>query len=264
MYRDGLRHIGSITGIGPLGTANLDRIEVLKGPASILFGRIEPGGLINLVSKQPLATPYYYSLQQQVGSFDLYRTTLDATGPVTKDETLLYRVNLAYENAGSFIEFLENERVFIAPTLRWEISPATQATFELQYKHSRDPRFRGIPAIGDRPADLPRERNLSEPGSDAKSDDVLFSFDWSHAFNDRWTLRHSFYGDWTDGSSSTAGIGSLDADGRTGIWETFSSHSPPRPMPRTWTSPGSSTPGDSGIFCCWAQITLTPDSNLIL
>lgn len=247
-----------------MGTANLDRIEVLKGPASILFGRIEPGGLINLVSKQPLATPYYYSLQQQVGSFDLYRTTLDATGPVTKDETLLYRVNLAYENAGSFIEFLENERVFIAPTLRWEISPATQATFELQYKHSRDPRFRGIPAIGDRPADLPRERNLSEPGSDAKSDDVLFSFDWSHAFNDRWTLRHSFYGDWTDGSSSTAGIGSLDADGRTGIWETFSSHSPPRPMPRTWTSPGSSTPGDSGIFCCWAQITLTPDSNLIL
>jgi len=111
-YRNGFRY----SGIGTLELANLDRIEVLKGPASILYGRIEPGGLINLVTKQPLASPYYL-LQQQLGSFDFYRTTLDATGPVAKDHGLFYRFNLAYENAGSFIEFLENERVFIAPTL---------------------------------------------------------------------------------------------------------------------------------------------------
>ncbi|MGH8549389.1 MAG: TonB-dependent siderophore receptor [Methylococcales bacterium] len=67
-------------------TANIEQIEVLKGPASILYGRLEPGGLINLVTKQPLLTPYY-SLNQQFGSFDFYRTTLDATGPITKDDT---------------------------------------------------------------------------------------------------------------------------------------------------------------------------------
>jgi iron complex outermembrane receptor protein len=84
-YRNGFRLQNVFSGTGPLETANLDRIEVLKGPAAILFGRIEPGGLINLVPKQPLADPYY-SLQQQIGSFDFYRTTLDATGPITQDD----------------------------------------------------------------------------------------------------------------------------------------------------------------------------------
>ncbi|MBL0011317.1 MAG: TonB-dependent receptor plug domain-containing protein, partial [Nitrosomonas sp.] len=103
---------------GDREVANLERIEVLKGPAAILYGRIEPGGMINLVTKQPLATSYH-ALQQQFGSFNQYRTTVDSTGPLTKDNTLLYRVNLAYENKGSFREFVENERVFIAPVVKW-------------------------------------------------------------------------------------------------------------------------------------------------
>ncbi len=222
VYRNGFRTTNIFSGIGPLETANLERIEVLKGPASILYGRIEPGGLINLVPKQPLVSPYY-SLQQLIGSFDFYRTTLDATGPMTNDDALLYRFNLAYENAGSFVEFTENERIFLAPTLRWNIGPDTQATFELQYKHSRDPRPAGIPAIGDRPADVPRERNLGEPLNEVESDDVLISFDWSHAFNESWTVRHRFYADWTDASEDLVQPDFLDTDGRTLIRSFFSS-----------------------------------------
>ena len=70
-------------------TVNLERLEVLKGAAAMLYGRIEPGGMLNLVTKKPLDIPYY-SLQQQFGSYDLYRTTLDATGPVPGNDALLY------------------------------------------------------------------------------------------------------------------------------------------------------------------------------
>lgn len=190
-YRDGGKFNGGYVVNGPREMANVERIEVLKGPASILFGRMEPGGMVNIVTKRPLDTPYY-SLQQQFGSFDFYRTTADATGPVTDDKSLSYRVNLAYENSGSFREFLEHDRVFFAPTFHWAISDQTQANFHMEYQHSKDPHDMGLFAIGNRPVNLPRERNLGEKGQWDESETFNVGFDWSHAFNDNWTLRHRF------------------------------------------------------------------------
>ena len=195
-YRDGVRvNNGGFTPFRQ--TANLEQIEVLKGPASILYGRIEPGGLTNLVTKQPLASPYY-ALGQQFGSFDFYRTTIDATGPLTKDDTLLYRVNLAYENLGSFIDFIDNQRTFVAPVLRWNLSPQTQANFYLEYQHSRDGLNYGIPVLGNRPAPVLRGLSLQEPGAYQNTDEVRVGFNWSHAFNEQWTLRHRFDTDLLD------------------------------------------------------------------
>ncbi|MGH9960598.1 MAG: TonB-dependent siderophore receptor [Pyrinomonadaceae bacterium] len=83
-------------------TANLEAIEVLKGPASILYGRIEPGGLINLSTKKPLDLPYY-SIEQEFGSYEHYRTIWDGTGPLAADNALLYRISGAYQNSDSGI-----------------------------------------------------------------------------------------------------------------------------------------------------------------
>ena len=110
--------------------ANVESIEVLKGPAAILYGRVEPGGMINVTTKKPLATPYY-SLNQQFGSYNLYRTSIDATGPVTKDNTLQYRMNASYQNNGSFRDLVYGENIFLAPVLKWNINPRTQATLEM-------------------------------------------------------------------------------------------------------------------------------------
>lgn len=79
-----------------------------------------------------------------------------ATGPLTKDDTLLYRVNLAYENSGSF-------RNFIAPTVTWNISPQTQATAEFEYQHISSEIDGGIAPMGNRPAPVPISRNLDKP-----------------------------------------------------------------------------------------------------
>lgn len=193
VYRNGVLSpaLGQRIGMNRRETANLESVEVLKGPGSILYGRAEPGGIMNVVTKQPLANPYY-SLQQQFGSFDFYRTTLDATGPITKDDSLLYRFNLAYQDSKSFREFVNDERVFAAPVFRWNIGSRTQATFEFEYlkdDYSLEP---GIPNVGNRPAPLPRERNLAEPYTKRSNEFMLASVNWSHDFNDQWTLRHRF------------------------------------------------------------------------
>ncbi|MBK8814224.1 MAG: TonB-dependent receptor plug domain-containing protein [Methylococcaceae bacterium] len=194
VYRDGMRLVFS----GQTDLAAIERVEVLKGPAAILYGRIEPGGLINQVGKQPLANPFY-ALQQQFGSFDFYRTTLDATGPINSEKSLKYRFNLAFETANSFQEFINNERVVAAPVLRWDISPATQVTLELNYRHSMDPLSPGIPFIGNRPAPVPRERNFGESTHTLRgTDDIYTGINWSHAFNENWSFNHRFYIDRTN------------------------------------------------------------------
>ncbi len=178
-------------------TSNLERIEVLKGPAAMLYGRIEPGGLVNLQTAQPLADPYY-SLQQQFGSYDFYRTVLDATGPVTKDKSLLYRLNFAYRNNNSFRDLSFMDRVFLAPSLTWNISDRTQASILFEYQNDDFRSDYGFPAIGNRPANLPINRSLTDPAAhDGQESQRIFT-NVSHAFNDDWKLTHRFMVGFTD------------------------------------------------------------------
>lgn len=214
-YRNGVRNQSALTQAGDRETANLERIEVLKGPAAILYGRIEPGGLINLVTKQPLEQSYH-AFQQQLGNFDLYRTTIDSTGPLTDTNELLYRVNIAYENKGSFREFVTNDRVFVAPVLKWNISDRTQATFEVEYKHARESTDFGIPAQGNRPINIPRERNLGEDFTFSESDETLAGINWSHEFNDNWKVQHKFNSILTNENDDVViGTGGVDLDSTT-------------------------------------------------
>ncbi len=85
--------------------ANIERVEVLKGPAAILFGRTDPAGIINYVTKKTLREPFY-EIAFTAGSFDFYRPTLDFSEPLTENGNLAYRLNAAYENAGSFREHI--------------------------------------------------------------------------------------------------------------------------------------------------------------
>jgi len=172
--------------------ANLERVEVLKGPASLLYGRAEPGGVINYVTKQPLATPYY-SLQQQFGSYDLYRTSADATGALNDEKNLLYRVNLAYENGKTYRDFTNNERTFFAPVLKWEISPQTRATFELEYQNWDMNLPSSLPRVGGKLYPFKASTNFSGPNSSYNAGDrVLGGVNWSHDFNSDWTISQSF------------------------------------------------------------------------
>lgn len=213
-YREGVRVQAALSQAGRREMANLEQIEVLKGPASILYGRIEPGGMINLVVKKPQAQPYY-SLQQQIGSYDFYRTALDATSKLNESGSLLYRFNMSYENSGSFREFVRNDRVFFAPVVQWKLSDRTQITFDVEYGKGKVRPEYGTVASGNRPVSIPIERNLGESFARANYDSTLAGFQWSHQFNDQWKVQHRFYvQDSTENDDVVLPLG-LQPDGRT-------------------------------------------------
>ncbi|WP_374090088.1 TonB-dependent siderophore receptor [Methylomicrobium lacus] len=170
---------------------NVERVEVLKGPGSVLYGRTEPGGLVNFVTKQPLNTPYY-SLRQQFGSFDHYRTSVDATGPLTDSKDLAYRFNLGYQSNHTFQEFGGDERLFVAPSLRWNISDRTTSTFKIEYSDIKELGRGTVPLMGNRPAPIPRSRNLGDPWNIQEDEYFMLSLNTVHAFNENWKLQHRF------------------------------------------------------------------------
>ncbi|MDP3332512.1 MAG: TonB-dependent receptor [Methylococcaceae bacterium] len=183
-YRNGIRVPNTNVDI-----ANVNRIEVVKGPASGLYGRIEPGGLINVVTKRPSTEPYY-SVEQRFGSYDYYRTEANATGPITKDGSLAYRFDLSSLNSNSFREFGSDNRVFVAPSLTWK--PREDTEFNLTFEYLNEDRAydSGIPVIGNRIASVPITRSFEQNGLTDNHDSWLIDFNWTHSFNENWKLRN--------------------------------------------------------------------------
>lgn len=114
----------------PTDLANVERIEVLKGPSSVLYGQMEPGGTINIVTKQPL--DYYHAESSiELGSDNHQRVTLDVTGPI--NDKVRARLNLAYQDSESSLDFLDYQRVFFAPNVAIDLTDTTNLTIEGSY-----------------------------------------------------------------------------------------------------------------------------------
>jgi iron complex outermembrane receptor protein len=188
VFRDGFRDPGrSFSEI-----SNIERIEALKGPASILFGGLEPGGIINLITKKPLSTPFA-EVGLQVGSFGFFRPTIDLSGPLDTEKNVLYRLNAAYETSRGFREFDQDvQRFFVAPTIAIKISDRTNLSLNLEYTNDRRPFDSDLPAIDTEVADIPRTRILGEPGDFAKNEELKLRYLLEHQFSDNLTLRHGF------------------------------------------------------------------------
>jgi iron complex outermembrane receptor protein len=120
VFKDGFR-IGGNNNLSaggddlPISTIALDRIEVLKGPSTILYGRGEPGGIVNFISKQPKASPEY-DLETMVGSFQQYRIGGSATGPVLVQENFAYRMDASYEKSNSYRDKVKSSTWFAKPS----------------------------------------------------------------------------------------------------------------------------------------------------
>ncbi len=204
VYRNGLVALGlSIGEESMFDTANLESIEVLKGPAAVLFGRIEPGGLINLTTKKPRGESYY-SIEQRFGSYNSYRTEWDGMGPVTKDKSLNYRFSGSYQNNRSFRDFNFNDRVLVNPALTWRPDDATELSLEVEALHEDYQVDRGLFAIGDRPAPIPVTRSFIDPDDPVDTHSrVNLGFNLTHAFNTDWTLRNRFLASFVDDDNTS-------------------------------------------------------------
>ncbi|MGI2909531.1 TonB-dependent siderophore receptor, partial [Tolypothrix sp. VBCCA 56010] len=189
-FRNGLRD----NGFNSLSDfASIERVEVLKGPASVLFGQVEPGGIINLVTKQPLNEPYY-SVEFTAENYNFYRPTFDISGPLNAEKTVLYRLNAAYQNSGSFRDFVDSERFFIAPALTWKIGSNTTLDLDFEYLQDDSPFDRGLVILDDNSLPLPINRNLNYPLlHDFNQRIYRGGYRFEHRFSDNWRIRNNFF-----------------------------------------------------------------------
>lgn len=173
-------------------TPHLERVEVIKGPASALFGNANPGGTVNMVTKKPLPVRRQ-ALSFTVGSYDAYRVQADFTGPVNAEGTLLYRVNVGYENAGSFRDQIFNETVLVAPSVSFLPSEPTRVNVDLVYGINNTRLDRGQAVYGTQDLhSTPTSFSLSQPSDHHRLKDFLLNASISHQLMDRLTINASY------------------------------------------------------------------------
>ncbi|ALA57335.1 TonB-dependent siderophore receptor [Nitrospira moscoviensis] len=191
IFKNGFRDDSTFSSRTQREVANLQRIEVLKGPASFLYGRTDPGGIINLITKAPLSSPYYAG-EMIFGSYNLYRPTVDFSGPLTRDKSLLYRFNGAYEHAHSFRDLVVSERFFAAPTFLWQLGTRTSLLFEGEFLYDTRPIDRGLLAVGTGVADIPVSRFLGDPSRRNRYNQGKGTLILRHEFSETWAWRSAF------------------------------------------------------------------------
>ncbi|MEB2185096.1 TonB-dependent siderophore receptor [Xanthomonas campestris pv. campestris] len=167
--------------------ANTQSVEVIKGPASALYGRGEPGGAVNIVTKKPLFDAQH-SVDLSAGRFDSYRAALDSTGPLS--ETVAYRVNLMHKDQHSFRDTVDSDATLLAPSLLWMPTPDTTVSYELELLRIHTPFDRGVTAIGGDANRLPASRFLGEPGDgDIDLHSTGHQVFAVHGLNQTWSLQ---------------------------------------------------------------------------
>ena len=199
--------------------ANVERVEVLRGPASVLFGLGNPGGNINIVTKSPLSEPFY-AVDATVGSYSFYRGAVDLSGPLNNSKTVLYRLNTAYRNSGSFVDSYSSENFNISPTISVAIGDKTNLTLGADYIETRDSGIEfGVPTVGtiftNPNGKIPRNRNLTEPTDKIEGTTTRIGYELEHKFSDNWSLRNAFRYGFRSYYGEQTRPGSLDADNRT-------------------------------------------------
>ncbi|WP_319798679.1 TonB-dependent siderophore receptor [Nitrobacter sp.] len=229
IYLNGLRGVRK-SDIEPYG---LERVEVMRGPASVLYGQNAPGGVIALVTKLPTANPIR-EVQLQGGSFDQKGGAFDFSGPVTDDRTLLYRFTGLLRDGGNGIDFSKDKRAFLSGALTWRPTVATEITAYSLYQKDEGRWNYGLPAQGtvlpNPYGRIPLTRFIGEPSDYERREWTTSGYKFEHHATDSLTFRQNLqytYEDWDIRSVYPSGLQSdwrtLDraADSRHYTWDTF-------------------------------------------
>lgn len=196
-YRDGLRVQSQTFNMPRPHAYALERVEILRGPSSVLYGASTVGGNVNLISKRPQAKSQR-EINVQYGSYDHKQVGVDITGPLNGDATMLYRIVAMGRDSQAQTDHTEMENYFIAPSFTFQPSEDTSLTILANIQRDRTdgataafPPHSGtiLPNPNGR---LPTQLFSGEPGYDKYDMDYnAFGWEFSHAFNDTWTFRQN-------------------------------------------------------------------------
>ena len=169
----------------------LERVEVLKGPSSALFGNASPGGVLNRVTKKPLDQPAN-SVSFSTGSFNTLRALADFTGPLTEDKSLLYRLNLGYENANSFRDLQFDKNIVFAPSLSFLPNDKTSVNFDLIYSGSKSVLDRGQSTYENNLYSTKTSSSLNSTNDYLNEETYIVTTSLNHQFSDRLSFSASY------------------------------------------------------------------------
>ncbi|MEM8939000.1 MAG: TonB-dependent receptor [Bacteroidota bacterium] len=174
-------------------TSHYERVEVVKGPAAALFGNSSPGGIVNAVTKKPLKNRRA-SASFTFGSFDTFRATTDITGPLNEEKNLLYRVNVAWENAETFRDFQINRGLLIAPSISYFPDNKTSINVDLVSTQANDQAGvdRGMPVLQGDLFALPINFNTAEPYDNRQNTNTLLTVSANRKVTDFLSFNASF------------------------------------------------------------------------
>lgn len=177
-------------------TNNLERIEVIKGPASATFSSVDPGGSINMVTKKPLQESRK-EISISTGSFSTIRATLDFTGPLNPEKTLLYRLNVGYENSKSFRDLQYKKAYLISPSFSYVPNERTSLNVELVMNNSNSRLDRGQAIFGAVAGQTnlnstPITFNMGGSNDHFNTQDLMLMINGSHAFSSKVRLNVAY------------------------------------------------------------------------
>ncbi|MCQ4158978.1 TonB-dependent siderophore receptor [Roseomonas sp. GC11] len=220
-YLDGLRQQRGISYAVPnVDPWLLERIEVLRGPASVLYGQSGSGGIVNLVSRRPTEETIH-EVRLEAGSHGLAQTAFDLGGKVTEDGTFLYRLSGIARTAGSQVDYNDEQRIAIAPALTWRPDKETTLTILANYQYDPDSGFYGfVPASGtvlaNRNGQLHSNFFSGDPNwNHFERRQASIGYQFERQLDDVWTFRQNFRYQHIDSEFRGISIRSISADGRT-------------------------------------------------
>ncbi|MPY87578.1 MAG: TonB-dependent siderophore receptor [Luteitalea sp.] len=173
-----------------------EQVEVLRGPSSVLYGQNGPGGVVNLVSKKPQAVARR-DISVQLGNHAHKQLALDFTGPLNANGSLLYRLVAVGKDSGTQVNYADEERQFVAPSLTWRPSATTFVNLYGQYQRDESNNTVGffpwegtlLPASNGR---IPDDTFIGEPDWDTYGGDrTRLGYQFDHQLNDTWSIRHN-------------------------------------------------------------------------
>ncbi|KCZ99078.1 TonB-dependent receptor for ferrichrome transport [Hyphomonas polymorpha PS728] len=171
---------------GPRDLSGVESVEVLKGPRAALFGRGEPGGTVNLVTKRPTFETAGQA-RASAASFDTWRVDGDWTAPLS--DMAAIRLVGFYEDAGSFRDTVETLKYGATPSVALRLTDRTLLTYELEYSRQEIPFDRGVVAVEGELGRIPESRFLGEPGDGPLEADVLgHQLELQHDLSDDWSV----------------------------------------------------------------------------
>ncbi len=167
---------------------SLERIDIMKGSAAILFGNVAAGGVLNLVTKKPLFETGG-EVSMRLGSYDFYKPSFDVYGALDKNKTAAYRLNMSYEKSRSFRDVVNAERIYFNPSFLVKLGKKTDLLIEGDYLNDKRTADFGVGAIDYQLIEIPRSRFVGVAWSHYNAEQKSATATITHHFNNNWQIK---------------------------------------------------------------------------